>query len=313
MPLITVIVPNYNHAPYLKQRIDSILNQSFQDFELILLDDCSTDNSREVLSAYAGNEHVSHIVFNEQNSGSTFQQWDKGIKLSKGEFIWIAESDDYAAPDFLQKTIPFLKKDAHVSLVYTGSFMVNEKSEPIDKDWDKYPKSVPPVSVFKPNEYLLKKMLWKGSVYNASMVVFRKSCYYRIQPDFTSYRYCGDWLFFSEIGRQGTVISINQKLNYFRQHTNKVSPRAEKEGLYFIEGGKVRRHIMDVLQLTSTQRFVVQGKFWLQLGRMNKKYPGLKERVLSTVPEFFHHKYTSILAYETNKFVPFSGLRKGVI
>jgi len=49
MPKVSVIVPNYNHAPYLKQRIDSILAQSYQDFELILLDDCSTDNSREML------------------------------------------------------------------------------------------------------------------------------------------------------------------------------------------------------------------------------------------------------------------------
>lgn len=130
MPLITVIVPNYNHAPYLKQRIDSILSQSFQDFELILLDDCSTDNSRNVLSMYANNEHVSHIVFNEQNSGSTFKQWEKGIQLSKGEFIWIAESDDYASPNFLQSIVTYLQNGPKVSLVYTGSHMVNEKELP---------------------------------------------------------------------------------------------------------------------------------------------------------------------------------------
>ena len=310
MPFISIIVPNYNHAPYLRQRIDSILVQSFQDFELILLDDCSTDNSREILSSYAGNEHVSHIVFNEENSGSTFKQWDKGIRLSQGEFIWIAESDDYADPTFLQSIVSVLKESRNVSLVYTGSHMVNENSEPTNKDWDKYPKDIEPVSTFLPRQYLLEKMLKRNSVYNASMVVFRKECYYHVKVPFTSYRYCGDWLFFTEIGRQGTVVSINKKLNYFRQHTNKVSPRAEKEGLYFTEGGKVRQHIMDLLQLTSVQRLVIQGKFWLQLHRMGKKYPGLRQKVLATVPELFQHKCISIIAYTINKFIPFSGLKR---
>lgn len=69
--MVSVIVPNYNHAPFLRERIDSILAQSYTDFELILLDDCSTDNSRDILNSYRDNPHVSHIIFNEKNSGST--------------------------------------------------------------------------------------------------------------------------------------------------------------------------------------------------------------------------------------------------
>ncbi len=69
MPTVSVIVPNYNHASFLKQRINSILEQTYQDFELILLDDCSTDNSREILEQYRSNPHVSHIAHNEINSG----------------------------------------------------------------------------------------------------------------------------------------------------------------------------------------------------------------------------------------------------
>ncbi len=75
--MVSVIVPNYNHASYLVARIESILNQTYQDFELILLDDCSTDDSREVLLKYKDNPKVTHLVFNEQNSGSPFIQWQK--------------------------------------------------------------------------------------------------------------------------------------------------------------------------------------------------------------------------------------------
>ena len=102
MPKVSVIVPNYNHERFLRQRIDSILAQTFRDFELILLDDCSTDYSREILREYASDPHVTHAEFNEVNSGSTFKQWNKGVRLAQGKYVWIAESDDYANPHFIE-------------------------------------------------------------------------------------------------------------------------------------------------------------------------------------------------------------------
>src|SRR6478735_6868594 len=103
MPTVSVIVPNYNHAAYLPARINSILQQTYTDFELILLDDCSADNSREILENFRHHPKVSHIVYNEVNSGTTFKQWNKGIGLSKGKYIWIAESDDNCEAGLLEK------------------------------------------------------------------------------------------------------------------------------------------------------------------------------------------------------------------
>ncbi|HVB58282.1 MAG TPA: glycosyltransferase family 2 protein, partial [Candidatus Acidoferrales bacterium] len=100
MPTVSVIVPNYNHARFLRKRIDSVLQQTFQDFELILLDDCSTDDSRSILSSYAGDPRI-RIEFNDANSGSTFKQWNKGVRLARGKYVWIAESDDYAGEKLL--------------------------------------------------------------------------------------------------------------------------------------------------------------------------------------------------------------------
>jgi glycosyltransferase involved in cell wall biosynthesis len=127
MPVISVIVPNFNHAPYLEQRIESILNQTFQDFELILLDDCSTDSSVEVLKRYAEHPKLSHLVINEQNSGSTFRQWDKGIALAKGEYVWIAESDDVADPFFLETISKFINNQTDIGLAYTQSRLIDSK------------------------------------------------------------------------------------------------------------------------------------------------------------------------------------------
>ena len=89
-PLVSVIIPNYCHSQFLAQRIESVLNQTYQNFEVIILDDCSPDAgaSKAVIEKYRGNPHVSHIVYNEENSGSTFKQWNNGIALSKGEYCW---------------------------------------------------------------------------------------------------------------------------------------------------------------------------------------------------------------------------------
>ena len=125
MSKVSVIVPNYNHGRYLKQRVDSILDQSFQDFELILLDDASSDNSRDVLESYRSNVHVSHIVYNEKNGGTPFKQWDKGIELAKGEWIWIAESDDFADKFFLESLMEIAKDYPNVGFAFSSTYFVN--------------------------------------------------------------------------------------------------------------------------------------------------------------------------------------------
>src|SRR5258708_2534765 len=94
-PTASVIIPNYNHARYLRKRIDSVVGQTYQNFELILMDDCSTDESRSILSEYVKDPRV-RIELNEKNSGSTFKQWNKGVALARGQYVWVAESDDYA-------------------------------------------------------------------------------------------------------------------------------------------------------------------------------------------------------------------------
>src|SRR5476649_534842 len=116
--MVSVIVPNYNHARFLKERIDSVLNQTYRDFEVIILDDCSTDDSRSVIEEYRSNPKISNIILNEKNSGGTFNQWDKGIATAQGEYIWIAESDDYADVDFLNTLMAIIEQKPEIGLIY---------------------------------------------------------------------------------------------------------------------------------------------------------------------------------------------------
>ena len=81
-PLVSIVVPNYNHGKYLKERLNSIFNQTYSNYEVILLDDFSTDSSKKILSEYSENPKVSQCVLNETNSGNIFIQWNKGIALA---------------------------------------------------------------------------------------------------------------------------------------------------------------------------------------------------------------------------------------
>lgn len=306
--IVSVIVPNYNHSVYIKERIESVLQQTYDSYELILLDDCSTDDSRDILLQYKDNPHVSHLVFNEENSGSPFKQWDKGIKLAKGKYIWIAESDDYAHPDFLKSTVAALDNNSDVVVVYTGSQMVDSKGDFLELDWDKFDKTTPLQAKYDSQYFLHRKMLWNTSIYNASMVLFRKECYDKVDRGYRNFKYCGDWYFWNEICRQGNVVSINQKLNYFRQHENKVSPKAEKEGLYFVEGGMIMKRMMTLLNLSDYQKAVIIGRTLKRLYKMTKKNKSLRQNILDKDLFFSHKSYSYVVIYEIDKIFNWSKL-----
>ena len=242
MPQISVIVPNYNHAKYLKQRIDSILAQTYQDFELIILDDCSTDDSREVIELYRNNPKVSHVVYNTENSGSTFMQWEKGIKLAQGEYIWIAESDDWAEASFLEIMLNEIQKNEDTSLAYSIPKYTSEDGtlwkwqQPVSES----------TKTFAGIDFISKELIYNSAVHNASTAIFRKSAYENIESkQYQSMKLCGDWFFYVLLAEQGNVLEVSRHLSYFRRHEKSVASTAEKNGLSLLEGIDVLNYICD--------------------------------------------------------------------
>jgi glycosyltransferase involved in cell wall biosynthesis len=124
VPKVSVIIPNYSHDRFLTKRIQSILDQTFQDFEIIYLDDASTDKSDAVVAPFPS--RFTHAIKNKTNSGIPFKQWNKGASLAKGEYLWIAESDDYADKHFLERLVDVLDRHPNVGLAYCQSWGVDE-------------------------------------------------------------------------------------------------------------------------------------------------------------------------------------------
>jgi glycosyltransferase involved in cell wall biosynthesis len=119
-------MPVYNTEKYLNESIESILNQTFKDFELLIINDGSTDKSEEIIKSYT-DERI-RFINNEGNKGIPYTR-NKGIQLSKGKYVAILDSDDYSYPDRLEKQIKFLEENPDFGLVGGGMKVINDKSE----------------------------------------------------------------------------------------------------------------------------------------------------------------------------------------
>ncbi len=241
---VSVIVPSYNHAQYLEARIESILNQKFEDFEVILLDDLSPDDSAEILERYKNHPKVSHCIINQENSGSTFCQWNKGMQLAKGELIWIAESDDIADPYFLAKLVPQFDQNPDLALAYCQSNRMNAQGE-ITGTWKDFTDSVDPV-LFERDfsmsglEYFEKFLNHQNTIPNASGVLFKKEIYFQVGGANPSLRFIGDWEIWAKIIVEGDIYFTHECLNSFRYHDTSVIAQARQKKDHF----EVRRQVI---------------------------------------------------------------------
>jgi glycosyltransferase involved in cell wall biosynthesis len=221
---VSVIVPNFNHENFLCERIESILNQTEQNFELIILDDCSTDNSKEIIEQYRFLSNVK-ILYNIKNSGSPFKQWKKGIKLAKGKYIWIAESDDVADPQFLERMLNILEK-GH-GLAYCRSLDVDEQGiKKSDFFWSDGLDSNRWKSDHENDglDEIRNYLVYRCTIPNASACVFRKDLA-PLDCGFDKMRYCGDWLFWIKLLEKTSVGFEAATMNKFRHHSSSTRNR----------------------------------------------------------------------------------------
>lgn len=298
---VSVIIPNYNHAPYLRERIDSVLAQTYPDLEVILIDDCSTDDSHDIMEEYRSEPRVTHIIYNDANSGNTFVQWQHGFTLAQGEYIWVAESDDAAEPTFLETLTDELDKNPQAMLAYSHSRMVGPQGEALNFTW--HPKgSSGKIHTYDGQWFNRHRMLVQNNVYNASMVVFRKSVLSDIPSDYMQYRYCGDWLFWVYIAEHGEVIEVCRVLNRYRQHPQKVTASSQLDGRKWRDIAGILRHFIVLFQLTPLQQRCLRGR-WTK--RFNKEAKTTPPDIRAEYVELYGGTTADILIYEAGKLTGF--------
>lgn len=221
---VSVIIPNYNHARYLPQRIESVLGQTAGDFEVIVLDDASTDDSIGVIERYLDDRRV-RLIRNPVNSGCTFVQWNRGVAEAAGELVWIAESDDYAHPAFLERMVAALEERPKAVVAYCQSLVVDAEDRVLESmaEWtadlgsDRWERDYVNRGPDECARYLIRKC----TIPNASAVVFRKKAFLDAGGAAERMR-TGDWLTWARMLLQGDVAFVAQPMNFFRRHAGSV-------------------------------------------------------------------------------------------
>ncbi len=235
LPRISAIVPNYNYGRYLELRLRTILNQTLPPVEIIVLDDASTDYSRELIKAIAANSSIPiRLITNDDNTGNPFVQWSKGLAEASGELIWIAEADDYCEPILLE-TLAREMVDEDVVLAWCDSVVVDDLGQSQGFEykthygqefgtyWHRHFK-------MSGRDLVDSSLVASNVLPNASAVLFRRQA---VDDDLSliqHYRFSGDWWFWISLAEKGTVSYRAEALNYHRRHSQSVMGDVLRDG-----------------------------------------------------------------------------------
>lgn len=234
---ISVVVPNYNYSNYLYQRVYSILNQNYKIHELIILDDASKDNSLFYIEQIEQkiSEFVNvKVVVNDINSGNAFSQWQKGMNLATGDYVWVAEADDYAKKNFLNEVVSPLKKNNNIVISYADTGFIDSNGY-ITKN-----SLVDQIDILKTNHWnasYVNKGIAEINCYsylnctipNVSGTIIKKGNYDEIFESAKKFHQSGDWFTYLNILNLGDISFINKTLNYYRVHGNNISQTFDKK------------------------------------------------------------------------------------
>jgi glycosyltransferase involved in cell wall biosynthesis len=233
IPALSVVVPNYNYARYLPERLDTIFRQTLPLRDVIVLDDASTDDSLAVIEATAkrANRDI-RLLPAAQNSGSPFHQWRSGMSKVTSDYVWIAEADDLAEPDLAERLVRALD-DSGADLAFADMWQIDEAGRRLGDSYRAYLEGRETGAfagdfTIAGRDFLTRHLAVKNVILNASGVVFRTSALKRaltsVGSELDTYAVAGDWRLYAEICLQGGGVAyVASALNGHRRHATSVT------------------------------------------------------------------------------------------
>ena len=217
MPKVSVIIPSYGHAKYLRECLDSVLAQTFQDWEVVLVDDQGPDDSLEIARSYA--DPRIHVHSNERNLG-TYGTQNRCLDLATGEYVAVLNSDDYWKPEKLERQLAMFDAHPECAFCYTmGNLTEDDQTE---RSGLEHHADLPR----EPVQFLAPWLVKENRVL-ASSVMFRRGTA-RFDP---SLRYSGDHVALLHLVQQGPAAYVDEPLVVWRQHeTNSYKDRLKHIG-----------------------------------------------------------------------------------
>jgi glycosyltransferase involved in cell wall biosynthesis len=210
---VSVCVPTYNRAGYLAQALGTLRAQTFDDFELVVVDNCSTDGTAE----FVGSQRDPRLRYhrNERNLGSR-GNWNRCLDLAQGEFVAICHDDDLYAPDFLRRGVNVLDAHPRVAFVHTAARVIDPAGRPL-RTYRAHRGDV----VWPGTEVFLRFLAHSHDVV-MSTVIARRACYDAVDR-FTTEFLCADMEMWLRLCLQGDVAYIATPLVSYRTHAESAS------------------------------------------------------------------------------------------
>ncbi|NHN87561.1 methyltransferase domain-containing protein [Acetobacter conturbans] len=247
-PLVSAIITNFNHARFLEDRFESILNQTYRNIEILFLDDASEDDSLDVAKRYAEKypEKI-RIIPNASNSGNVFRQWRKGVDEAKGEIVWICESDDFAEERFVEELIhAFVDPSVEIAFGRIQFCDVDGRMlDGLDGYRERAQAGIWGEAFVKPAGW------WFQNAFAVSNVIANVSgCLIRrhfvrdeVWEQAQTFRVLGDWYLYAEWVAGGQIAYSPRAVSYFRQHDKNTSVNSFRTVGFYQEHQRMIEHL----------------------------------------------------------------------
>ena len=204
IPLVSVIMPAHNAERFLEEAIQSVISQTVTDWELLVIDDCSSDNTRQIAAEFSQKDPRIRLLANEQNMGVAKTR-NRGLDLCSGQYVALLDSDDYWKPQLLEKMIS-RAKETEADIVYCSYELVSKEGEKVCKDF-----LVPPTTRFE--DSIVR------SVISCSTVLLTKQ--FAMTHRFPTNTYHEDIaLWFKSLQEGATAAGVTEVLASYRQHND---------------------------------------------------------------------------------------------
>ena len=223
---VGVLIPNFNHKNFIITRIESVLNQTYSNITVHIIDDYSTDGSWEIIESFGKKNNII-IHRNAKNSRSPFSSYFDFFSKYNYDYWWIAESDDFAAEDFLETLTSVLDHDKNISFAFSSSNIIDKNDKLIGTTRIHLERYFPEVDWAKnqiiDSELGLKLLIRGQIVPNMSSMVFRSDkINLKEISKISRFKLAGDWKFVISMQAAGKAFYLNEELNSFRFHSESV-------------------------------------------------------------------------------------------
>ena len=237
-PSVSVIMPVFNTSSYVQAAIESILKQTYDDFEFIIIDDCSEDESVSIIQAYKDSRIK--LIRNDQNLGISHTR-NKGMRAAQGKYIAVFDSDDIAPANRLEKQVSFLEKNSEFGLIGGAVQPIGEDGKPIGQAWD-YPASPEEVPV---------RLLF-GNYFAQPAVMIRAKALANTEPYNPEFVTAGDYDLWVRLSRVTRVWNLPEVMLYYRMHGSGITRKTKRD----ISLGSIKKIIgshLDYLEIDHTE------------------------------------------------------------